>query len=73
MSDKRLLMWRARKGRDCVECWVAVTTEGAFTVTFKGGVLDGAQTFLGWNAAQQVVAERKAALLENGWLAEDVW
>ena len=73
MSDKRLLVWRVRKGRECVECWVSVTTEGAFTVTFEGAVLGAPQTFLGWNSAARLVAERRAVLLESGWLADYVW
>ena len=73
MSDKRLLVWRVRKGRDCVECWLAVTAEGAFTVTFEGGVWFGAQTFLGWNAARQLIAERRARHIEQGWEPDEVW
>lgn len=64
-----MVLWRLRNDKDdYADCWLDVTHTGAYRISVRrGGNLKFSALVIGWQAAQQVIDERREELLRQGW------
>jgi hypothetical protein len=64
-----MVLWRLRnEEHDYADCSLDVTQSGAYRISVhRRGDLKFSALVIGWRAAQQIIEDRRAELLQQGW------